>query len=152
MTTNGLQVATVRRLLFPDTDLKRIAYNASEAAAALQVPVNRVWNLLHSGHIPARHTGKRYIIPGGTLLDILDGEHPHINDHRDATVFEVDRLYTRSNIRFLLGATTNVVRGLVESGRLEETEAIGSARYVTGHTIMEFLGGADEPMRQQDAG
>lgn len=152
MTSTGLQVATVRRLLFPDTDLRRVAYTATETATALGVPRHRLWNLLHSGAIPARNTGKQYLIPGGTILDILGEEHPHINDHRDAEVFTVDRLYTRANLRVLLGATTAVVRGLVESGRLPETEAIGSARFVTGKTLLDFLGGADEPMHQQDAG
>lgn len=150
MSTNGLQVVTVRRLLYPDTNLHRVAYTVAAAAAALQVPQRRVRELLHNGQIPARNTGNQYLITGATLVIINRGPLTGINDHRDPAVFDVARLYTRSNLRSLLGTTVHVVRSLVENGRIKETESIGSARYVTGETIWEFLGGRDEPMRQRD--
>lgn len=149
MTASSLRLAAVRRVLYPDADLRRIAYNAAEAATALGVDIRKVWALLRTGQIPARNTGKQYLLPGATLIDINEGRPlPGINDHRDPETFQVDRLYTRANLAVLLGTTRPVVRGLVEGGRVEETESIGSARYITGATVLAYLNGADEPLRE----
>ena len=148
MTAPDFQVAAVRRLLYPDTGLKRIAYGVPEAADALEVSRRKLWALLRGGQIPALWTGRRWILPGGTVLAILGTEHPDINDHRDPLLLQADRLYTRANLTVLLGVTRPVVRGLVEGGRVEESEAIGSARYSTGATVRAFLGRVDEPLRK----
>ena len=151
MTTPDFQVAAVRRLLWPDKDahLKRIAYSASEAADVFGVPVRKVWALLDAGQIRAPRTGRRYFLPGGTILDVLGvKEHPDINDHRDPAVFEVGRIYTRANRAVLFGTSNRVIRSLAESGRLEESEAIGSARYATGTDVLRFLDRVDEPLRK----
>jgi hypothetical protein len=147
--TRDLQVAVVRRLLYPDTDvLQRIAYDVVTSAAALGVTTRRMYALLHNAHIPSNNTGKSYLIAGGTLIDIHRGPLDGINDHRDPQVFDADRLYSRANLAVLFGVGTHVVRGLVERGRIEESEAVGYARYVPGSAVAEFLASPDEPMRE----
>lgn len=144
----AMQVELIRRLLYPDTTVKRISYDVPASAKALGVTERRLRALLHDGQIPSQNTGKRYLISGGTLLDILGCPHPDIHDHRDPSLLDPARLYTRANLCTLLGVTAAVGRGFVESGRIEESEAIGYARYIPGTAIAEFLAFADEPMRE----
>jgi hypothetical protein len=137
--------SVLRTLLYDKPDLRRVAYTAAETAAALNVSPQRVHRHIATGEPPTRNTGKRYLVSGAIILDVLGRPHPDINDPR--TVIEPDAWHVLSELATLLGVPYQVAH------RLAQNQAVHSARRGAGRplflgaAVLAYLAGADEPIR-----
>ena len=56
-------------------DHSRLAYSPGEAAQALGLSINNVYNLVREGKLPSLRLGKRLLITGVELERLLRQEH-----------------------------------------------------------------------------
>lgn len=141
MTTD---VAAIRARLYNSSNTKfpQVAYNARDTAAALEVPEHRIWALIGDRELPARHTGHRYLISGRIILDIK----PDADVNDPQKVIETDRAYYLSDLAALFGVSYGIAQRLGQH-RLKVGRYLGTRPLFHGPTILEFLNGADDPMR-----
>ncbi|MBP2341045.1 hypothetical protein JOF41_007299 [Saccharothrix coeruleofusca] len=142
-------IATVRQLVFGRAAVEPIqcAYSVETTAVALGIPSARVARLIQRGLIRARQTGRRYIIAGGTILEMLDvEEHDVVRDHR--TLIQPDVAYSYGDIAVMLDLSIDAVKRLAYNGRL--VPDIACTRPLTsGAVLLTYLNGSDAPIRHR---
>lgn len=141
--------AVLRTLLYDKPDLCRVAYTVAEAAAALNVPLMRVQRLVRAGELPTRNTGKRYIVSGSVIVDVLGRTHPDINDPRAA--IEPGTWYVLTELATLLGVSYGTAHRLAYNQRIHSARHAAGRPLFLGNDLLEYLAGYDEPMRHPNS-
>lgn len=149
---NTLPPSALRTLLFkssPD-ELSKVAYTVAETIEAFRqaqgpakVTPKTVWRLVRAGQLPTRNTGRQYLVSGATIVDVLKCAPEGINDPRD--VIDQERTYLVTDLVTILGLDYQSARRLAYAELSPET--IGTRLTVTGRAILDYLAGADAPMR-----
>lgn len=56
-----------------ELQMQRKAISVAEAAEMIGLSVTRAYQLVHAGQLPAKHVGKRWLVPIKALDDWLEG-------------------------------------------------------------------------------
>ncbi|ACU39375.1 helix-turn-helix domain-containing protein [Actinosynnema mirum] len=142
----------IRQLVFGSSAIEpiQVAYSAEEAAGALGISLARVQRLAreHPLALPAATTGRRWIIGGGVILDLLgitEAEHGTVRDHR--LHIQADAGYSSAEIGVLLGISADAAERLGRSGTLPRDLRRAVPR-TSGRQILAFLAGRAAQQRK----
>lgn len=129
--------------------ITQIAYPLDQLSTITGVSLDALRRLIHNNTLPARHTGRRYLVTGPAAVGAGLRGVWDLLDYRD--IIDKDVAYTLNEVGVFLGLSYYAARRLVLSRGLAAAGVPGARVHVRGAAILDYLGGCDEPMQHPES-